>query len=49
MIGDEATMQQHVAVDEHEVVAARSGEREVSKASDPEAQMRLLDVLQRRP
>ena len=49
MIRDESAMQQHVAVDEHEVVAACSGERKVSQASDPETEMRLTQMPQWQP
>lgn len=44
MVRDESAMQQHVAIDEHEVVAACSGEREVAQASDPETEMRLTQM-----
>ena len=44
MVGDEAAMQQHVTVDEHKVVAACGGEREIAQSSDPETAMRLTDM-----
>jgi len=44
MVGDEPVMQEHVAIDEHEVVAACGGEREIAQSSDPETAMRLTDM-----
>ena len=49
MICDESAMEQHVAIDEHEVVAACRGEREVTHSSDPETEMRLTQMPQRQP
>ena len=43
MIGDEFRMQQHVAVDEHQVLGASRGNRQIAQARDAESVVRLRD------